>query len=171
MYRLEEMRPMKKLTHLLTPGLMAAALLLAPAMVSRVAAQTPKSTPPGIPDGIPKGSPQTTPTPPATPQATPPATPTASPAASPQTPTPATTPQEDKECGDLYNSFYETWVTKKDQPNGYVIGKQYIEKCGQRTDEQTGYVKGRVAKFEAATIQFNCDSATERPPNHGRPGS
>lgn len=110
---------MRKLTHYMTPGLMAAALLFAPALVSEVAAQDAAATPAA------------------------------------QTP-------EDKECTDLYNKFYDLWVTKKDQPNGFVAGKAYLEKCGQRTDEQTTYVKGRVTKFEQAKLKFDYDEAVRK---------
>ncbi|MEO6392175.1 MAG: hypothetical protein ABIP75_10010 [Pyrinomonadaceae bacterium] len=40
---------MRKLTHYMTPGLMAAALLLAPALASKVAAQNPAATPAATP--------------------------------------------------------------------------------------------------------------------------
>jgi hypothetical protein len=117
---------MKKLTQYLTPGLMAAALLLAPAMAYRVAAQDPAATP----------APAATPT------------------------------QEDKDCDDLYKKFADLWGQPKGagQKDAYPVGKEYLTKCGTRTDEFTAYVRKQVTKYEAAVVLFEFNAERHKGP-------
>jgi hypothetical protein len=80
--------------------------------------------------------------------------------------TPAAAPTaQDKECDDLYNQFVDLWATKKDQAAAFPIGKQYMEKCGTRADKFTEYVKGRVEKYEAATLRFNFEKEISKGAN------
>ena len=90
-------------------------------------------------------------------------------AAAAQTPAAAGPCTEAEAKAALYNKFREKFnKTAEEQKVAYEAGKEYLSKYGACTDPADvtiiKYIQGWIAKYEKATLEFNCNKAVNESP-------